>query len=655
MQVQACKSLEGKIEKVLTNLAISKRISGWLSACGETKYSKSGGMAGRLRDQGNLKFGAGDNKAALKLYTESVICAPELGPELGLAFGNRSAALYHLGHYEAASQDIGLARQHRYPRNLEYKLHLRLAQCSIRCGRYSEAGPSLQVCRETLQHAKLQENKMKAVLRDIYNLELEVERLQTRYEDDIAATTAVPPPATPPHPALPGAAAKLRLEQSTDPVRGRYVTTAEDIQAGEVLFRESPYSCVLLPPYYSTHCNHCLAGGLVAPVPCRACTQPRYCSGDCRDAAWTAYHRYECGNLDCLHSVGIGHLAVRTVLTAGWVHLAAVQGRVRAGSYTLQEGDRYSRVYSLQHHLDRLPGLEQFQYVVTAGLLVTLLARHSAFLTPDREIPGLPGKLRPARPGEQPSELELHHLGGLLLRHIVQLVTNAHAVTELLEAEAGQGGQGRIATGLYPGVSMLNHSCVPAIATAFKGRELVVRAVVGLGAGEEVTNCYGPHWRRHSLASRQEMLRSQYGFRCGCQGCRAAGAATDLARYQAAQCRACPGPVVAGSCQDCGAAGRVEEAGQRLLDRLERCQEVTRLVGGERELAGLLYRHHAGLAELRDRLARLQAECGQYRAAAGYVRLGLEYTQHRYGEDRWVTPHCTAIMDCSVWRPDTSC
>ena len=39
--------------------------------------------------QGNIKFGARDTVGALKLYTESVICAPELGPELGLAFGNR--------------------------------------------------------------------------------------------------------------------------------------------------------------------------------------------------------------------------------------------------------------------------------------------------------------------------------------------------------------------------------------------------------------------------------------------------------------------------------------------------------------------------------------------------------------------------------------
>ena len=71
-----CKSLEAKVEKVLDNLVVSKRISGWLSLIGERKYGKSGAVSDKLREQGNIKFGAGDNAAALKLYTESVICAP---------------------------------------------------------------------------------------------------------------------------------------------------------------------------------------------------------------------------------------------------------------------------------------------------------------------------------------------------------------------------------------------------------------------------------------------------------------------------------------------------------------------------------------------------------------------------------------------------
>ena len=134
-QVRSCRTLEEKIEKVLSQISVCKKISGWLSVCGETKYSKSATTADRLREQGNNKFCAGDNTGALKLYTESVICAPQ-GPALGLALGNRSAALYHLGQYQAAGQDIQLAIENKFPRNIEYKLHLRQAQCYIRLGRY---------------------------------------------------------------------------------------------------------------------------------------------------------------------------------------------------------------------------------------------------------------------------------------------------------------------------------------------------------------------------------------------------------------------------------------------------------------------------------------------------------------------------------------
>ena len=130
-QVSSCRRMEEKVEKVLNNLTVHKKISGWLSACGETKYGKNGAVCDKLREQGNLKFGSGATLAACKLYTQAVLCAPT-GPGLGLALGNRSAALYHLGHHAAAAADIALALEHSYPRNLEYKLHLRRAQCSIR-------------------------------------------------------------------------------------------------------------------------------------------------------------------------------------------------------------------------------------------------------------------------------------------------------------------------------------------------------------------------------------------------------------------------------------------------------------------------------------------------------------------------------------------
>ena len=74
---------------------------------------------------------------------------------------------------------------------------------------------------------------------------------------------------------LAGASPKLRLEESGDKVRGWFVTTRENLEPGELVFREQPFSLVLLPEHCNTRCNQCLAGPLVAPLSCRRCTQPR--------------------------------------------------------------------------------------------------------------------------------------------------------------------------------------------------------------------------------------------------------------------------------------------------------------------------------------------------------------------------------------------
>ena len=49
---------------------------------------------------------------------------------------------------------------------------------------------------------------------------------------------------------------------SEDMTRGRYVVTSDDLSEGEVIFSEEPYSSVLLPDQYSTHCNHCYRQGI---------------------------------------------------------------------------------------------------------------------------------------------------------------------------------------------------------------------------------------------------------------------------------------------------------------------------------------------------------------------------------------------------------
>lgn len=61
------------------------------------------------------------------------------------------------------------------------------------------------------------------------------------------------------------------------------------------------------------------------------------------------------------------------------------------------------------------------------------------------------------------------YIGGLLLRHIEQLVCNAHAITELQVTQTSDTSlvdsksQERVATAIYPTTSLLNHSCDPSI------------------------------------------------------------------------------------------------------------------------------------------------------------------------------------------------
>ena len=68
------------------------------------------------------------------------------------------------------------------------------------------------------------------------------------------------------------------------------------------------------------------------------------------------------------------------------------------------------------------------------------------------------------------NEIEMY-VGGLLLRHIQQLVCNAHAITEVQVTPTAAGeitpveetSQVRVATAIYPTASLMNHSCDPTI------------------------------------------------------------------------------------------------------------------------------------------------------------------------------------------------
>ena len=103
---------------------------------------------------------------------QSIVYAPENGPELSLAFANRSACLYHNGNYEKCIQDIKLALNNRYPKNLEYKLLQRKGQCLTKLKRFNEAEEAFIDANKALDSAPSLSNEKR-------------ERLQTDIETSI--------------------------------------------------------------------------------------------------------------------------------------------------------------------------------------------------------------------------------------------------------------------------------------------------------------------------------------------------------------------------------------------------------------------------------------------------------------------------------------
>jgi len=700
------------MRKVMNSIVIRGKLSSWISECAESHYSKSGGTASKLRDEGNFKFRCHEYEGGLKLYSESVICAPEFGPELSLAYGNRSACLYHLGHFKDCLQDIELAFRFRFPKNLAYKLHQRRGQCQTKLGLIKEAQQSFTDAIAALEFVpKLSSEKKDSLTRDMNALARESETVNNGLKSVLAnldngnvgtgeTGDSVTPPADPDrgcHSDLIGASSVLQLKNSI--AKGRHITTNDDVSVGEVLFSELPYSSVLLPEHYSTHCHHCFKA-YMAPIPCLKCTQPRYCSEDCRHQSWEIYHQYECTGLDLLHSVGIAHLAVRTLLVCGLRQLLTYRTEIQAKAKSANDNEiqvgrkagvpgqgrgagSYADVHNLLTHSSHIHQEDLFQYAVTAALLTTFLERRTTFFesaNEDLSLEGLKigGSVPPPHPGlirrssSSSTEVDedlLLFVGGLMLRHITQLICNASAIyevgptpdidtdpadTPVSPSSVVSNNQYRVATAIYPSASMMNHSCDPSVINSFYGSRLIVRAVKSIGAGGEVFNCYGPHFRHHSVQDRQETLRGQYHFTCACPCCTKLEYHDFSERFSALKCSHCGGPIrnptsenpleLQMPCLDCGRQQDYSSQIEQVFlayDLFKKGMESLKFGNMTDALPALqscyqlrmkaMYNHHLEVTEVADQLARCYAMMGSFSESAQYLKVCLPAIQERYG------------------------
>ena len=143
----------------------------WLDNHYDRRECKSIAKAQAFKKMGNKEFQAKNYNKSIESYTKCALYASINSYELPVAMANRSASLFYLGRYDVSRKcntkniykhvthvlifffvfhddkdcikDIQLAIKLNYPKQLQYKLYLRLLQCYLKLGKQQLAEETL--------------------------------------------------------------------------------------------------------------------------------------------------------------------------------------------------------------------------------------------------------------------------------------------------------------------------------------------------------------------------------------------------------------------------------------------------------------------------------------------------------------------------------
>jgi len=636
---------EDRVLFCLNQSGVNKALESWLDEHAiESSVQKNNTIYTTLKASGNKAYVNKKNVEAIRLYSEGM-CHACCGVDLAYLYGNRSAVLLAENRFAEAVVDIDLAIAHCYPAVKIWKLHKRKAEALNNLRQFQESRASYKNAISSLDPnadakqieslRKLLDNKTvtddeKASLIEKQDEKIKTHTLHNGINSKITSASS-------------------SLTKKWDEKQGRYIIANQRIPSSSIIISEKPYAAVLLKPWYKSHCQHCFCKVSLV-FPCHQCSQVRYCSEVCRTASWSQYHHFECGKLELLDQLGISRLALRIVLITPYDVLMMsrykgdkTQNAIDAGCntdgvYTVD----YSSVYNLVSNSKCFSSEDSFQYACSGVILLKILLRFSFVEMTDSDLP---------------------HLGALLVRHIQQLVCNAHAITSLDTPESNDGAamvveqdQVRIATAIYPTTSLLNHSCEPTIVNCFDADRLIVKTTRTVEAGEQIYNCYGPHFRRMDLNERQEVLKQQYFFTCRCTHCSKGSLSTK--EFNSYACESCKTRIDEDSmcCVKCGtdsnnrvvycrsmndACSEMFDSGLSILSNNihqsdDKMPARAAIKVFQRCLEGfeaILFKSHIKIGKTHDALGRCYAMLADYKSSVKHVQQSMDITQLHFGSE----------------------
>lgn len=469
--------------------------------------SKNNGIAQSFKDKGNKCFQQEKYEESVKMYNEALIhfeFVEGTSKDISIVFANRSAALYHLEKYEAALEDIRVAQNLGYPKDIVYKVKDRKAKCLLALHQNKSALEALKDALVSVDDSKLpveRKNKMRLDIQIMISMLSKHKKLTNEplHQSEAPLKQFIRSSKT-----FPYVSNKIAIENNE--TEGRFAKATENIKAGDNILAEDPYACMLLEGYAKTHCYNCLKRVSLTPFPCKRCSRVIFCSDTCEHIAQTTHHAVECSIIPFIWKSGLSVICYTSLRIMSQTEESFFE-RIRTylgdknedKSYQLScSEEKYLKIHNLVSHSDRRPVDDYLHTAHVADFLFQLLKKVNYFKSGDAKMEKF--------------------IGGLLLHHIQCLQFNCHEVADLLTS--GKSSKTRfIGAAVYPTLSLFNHSCEPNIVRYFQGGKVYVNLCKNIKRGEQICENYGPLYSVEPRSERQQILKTQYWFDCHCIAC----------------------------------------------------------------------------------------------------------------------------------------
>ncbi|KAH1113153.1 hypothetical protein GLYMA_04G252800v4 [Glycine max] len=277
-----------------------------------------------------------------------------------------------------------------------------------------------------------------------------------------------------------------KLSLSTLPEKGRSLLATRDFYPGEVIISQEPYVCVpnnssVSPQKRCDGCFTTINNNVLSR--CSRCQLAFYCGTACQRSEWKL-HRLECEVLSSLHKYKRKSLTPSIRLMLRLYLRRKLQNDKIIPSTAM---DNYNLVEALVAHMSDITEEQLVLYAQMANLVNSIL-----------EWPGINIKE--------------------IAENFSKFACNAHTICDSELRPVG--------TGLYPVISIINHSCLPNSVLVFEGSSALVRAVQHIPSGTEVLISYIE--TAESTMTRQKALKEQYLFTCTCPRCSKVGQYDDI-------------------------------------------------------------------------------------------------------------------------------